>query len=242
MTALSSARQTSNRHRSARTAPSARAARRMDDCSGRSPDLRLIARFSAFPRPEAQWLSWKRANRLQLRAQLRIWLRTYETSPHSHLVDLSINEPELHNLRGNFAVVKAAGSSFLVGTGTADLGLGSFATGPASSKSGDVHYRAGSGRKFRAASNIVVGARRDRGYDADWIRELARQQGAWANIPPKRNRQDPICFSPYLYGARNVVERSFNKIKQCASQPDMTNSRPTIWRSSNINPNSAACK
>src|SRR6516225_2863026 len=24
----------------------------------------------------------------------------------------------------------------------------------------------------------------DRGYDADWIRELARQQGAWANIPP----------------------------------------------------------
>jgi transposase len=32
----------------------------------------------------------------------------------------------------------------------------------------------------------------DRGYDADWIRELARQQGAWANIP-----------------------RFFNKIKQC---------------------------
>src|SRR5437899_6445872 len=42
----------------------------------------------------------------------------------------------------------------------------------------------------------------DRGYDADWIRELARQQGAWANIPPKRNRKDPICFSPYLYRAR----------------------------------------
>jgi transposase len=55
----------------------------------------------------------------------------------------------------------------------------------------------------------------DRGYDADWIRELARQQGAWANIPPKRNRKDPICFSPYLYRARNLVERFFNKIKQC---------------------------
>src|SRR5450759_5893960 len=26
----------------------------------------------------------------------------------------------------------------------------------------------------------------DRGYDADWIRALAREQGAWANIPPKR--------------------------------------------------------
>jgi transposase len=55
----------------------------------------------------------------------------------------------------------------------------------------------------------------DRGYDADWIRELARQQGAWANIPPKRNRKDPICFNPYLYRARNLIERFFNKIKQC---------------------------
>jgi hypothetical protein len=43
--------------------------------------------------------------------------------------------------------------------------------------------------------------------DADWIRELARQQGAWANIPPKRNRKDPIRSSPYLYRARNLVER-----------------------------------
>src|SRR5216683_1640378 len=55
----------------------------------------------------------------------------------------------------------------------------------------------------------------DRGYDADWIRELARQQGAWANIPPKRNRKAPICFSPYLYRPRNLIERFFNKIKQC---------------------------
>jgi transposase len=55
----------------------------------------------------------------------------------------------------------------------------------------------------------------NRGYDADWIRELVRQQGAWANIPPKRNRKDPICFSPHLYRPRNLIERFFNKIKQC---------------------------
>jgi transposase len=55
----------------------------------------------------------------------------------------------------------------------------------------------------------------DRGYDADWIRGLAMKKGAWANIPPKSNRSDPICFSPYLYRARNQVERFFNKIKQC---------------------------
>ena len=55
----------------------------------------------------------------------------------------------------------------------------------------------------------------DRGFDADWIRALVSQHGAWANIPPKRNRKEPICFSPHLYRARNLVERFFNKIKQC---------------------------
>jgi transposase len=48
----------------------------------------------------------------------------------------------------------------------------------------------------------------DRGYDADWIRALAAKKGAWA-------KSEPICFSPYLYRARNLVERFFNKIKHC---------------------------
>src|SRR6187551_753121 len=55
----------------------------------------------------------------------------------------------------------------------------------------------------------------DRGYDADWIRALAARKGALANIPPRCNRSEPICFSPYLYWARNLVERFFNKIKHC---------------------------
>lgn len=41
------------------------------------------------------------------------------------------------------------------------------------------------------------------------------RRGAWANIPPKRNRSDPINFSPYLYRNRNRIERFFNRIKQC---------------------------
>jgi transposase len=53
----------------------------------------------------------------------------------------------------------------------------------------------------------------DLGCDADWIRELAMKKGAWAHIPPKSNRSDPICFSPYIYRARNRVERY--RIKQC---------------------------
>jgi transposase len=43
----------------------------------------------------------------------------------------------------------------------------------------------------------------DRGYDADWIRAFATKRGVWANITPRCNRNDPICF-----------ERFFNKIKR----------------------------
>ena len=55
----------------------------------------------------------------------------------------------------------------------------------------------------------------DRGYDADWIRELVMRRGAWANIPPKRNRSNLINFSPNLYRDRNRIERFFSRIKQC---------------------------
>jgi transposase len=65
----------------------------------------------------------------------------------------------------------------------------------------------------RLKSGTIILA--DRGYDADWIRALVRQHGAWANIPPKRNRTEALCFSPYLYRARNLVERFFKKIKHC---------------------------
>jgi len=46
---------------------------------------------------------------------------------------------------------------------------------------------------------------------ADWIRALVTKRHA----RPRSNRNEPICLSPHLYRARNVVERFFNKIKQC---------------------------
>jgi transposase len=64
----------------------------------------------------------------------------------------------------------------------------------------------------------------DPGYDADWIRALVRHHGAWANIPPKRNRTETLCFSPYLYRARNLVE-----------------SRPTTSHSSSLRPYAYGC-
>ena len=53
----------------------------------------------------------------------------------------------------------------------------------------------------------------DKAYDADWLREAMNERGAFANIPPKSNRKEPVCFSAWMYKARNVVERFFNKIK-----------------------------
>src|SRR5580704_18109288 len=80
---------------------------------------------------------------------------------------------------------------------------------------------AGEAHDNRLAFKLLSGLRSgsmllaDRGYDAYWIRAFAAEKGVWANIPPRCNRNEPICFSPYLYRARNLVERFFNKIKHC---------------------------
>jgi transposase len=79
---------------------------------------------------------------------------------------------------------------------------------------GEAHDNSLAGRLMsRLKAGTVLLA--DRGYDADWIREFTTKRGVWANIPPRSNRKEPICFSPYLYRARNLVERFFNKIKHC---------------------------
>jgi hypothetical protein len=72
----------------------------------------------------------------------------------------------------------------------------------------------------------------DRGYDADWIRALASKRGVWANIPPRCNRNEPICFSPYLYRARNWSNgSSIGSNTVGGSRRATTNLRPTTWPS-----------
>ena len=72
---------------------------------------------------------------------------------------------------------------------------------------------------IRAAGELLAGIKdgqmllADRAYDADWLRTMIAERGAWANIPPKSNRKAPVCFSPSLYRQRNVIERFFNKLK-----------------------------
>ena len=53
----------------------------------------------------------------------------------------------------------------------------------------------------------------DKGYDSDALREQIRERGALANIPPKANRKEKPCFSPFLYRDRNAVERMFCRLK-----------------------------
>jgi transposase len=65
---------------------------------------------------------------------------------------------------------------------------------------------------------MALGSERSTSHSAGMpgIRAFARSDGGWANIPPRRSRRDPICFSPFLYyRARNRVERFFNRIKHC---------------------------
>jgi transposase len=72
---------------------------------------------------------------------------------------------------------------------------------------------------IKAAAELLAGISQgqmllaDRAYDADWLRAMVADGGGWANIPPKRNRRDPVCFSPWLYRQRNLIERFFNKLQ-----------------------------
>jgi transposase len=72
---------------------------------------------------------------------------------------------------------------------------------------------------IQAAADLLGGIRQgqmvlaDRAYDADWLRAMVGERGGWANIPPRANRKNPVCFSPFLYKQRNRIERFFNKLK-----------------------------
>ena len=69
----------------------------------------------------------------------------------------------------------------------------------------------------------------DKAYDANAIREMIDGQGAWANIPPKSNRKDPICFSPHLYKARATSwSASLTRSNTSAGSPPATTSSPRI--------------
>ena len=67
----------------------------------------------------------------------------------------------------------------------------------------------------------------DKGYDANALREAVAERGAWANIPPKANRKDPICFSNT--STRRAISSSASSTRSnifAGSLPATTSSPP----------------
>jgi transposase len=53
----------------------------------------------------------------------------------------------------------------------------------------------------------------DKAYDADDIRDYLAADGSEAVIPSKANRKKPKPHDPIAYKMRNIIERSFNRLK-----------------------------
>ena len=53
----------------------------------------------------------------------------------------------------------------------------------------------------------------DKAYDADDIRDYLAAESCEAVIPAKANRKQPAPHDPIAYKMRNIIERSFNRLK-----------------------------
>ena len=54
----------------------------------------------------------------------------------------------------------------------------------------------------------------DKGYDSDAIVAKAKEQGAQAVIPPRKNRKEPRAYDKGLYQLRHLVENAFLHLKR----------------------------
>jgi len=54
----------------------------------------------------------------------------------------------------------------------------------------------------------------DKGYDSERVLENIKQLGAVAVIPPRSNRKVQREYDRQLYKERNLIERTFNKLKR----------------------------
>jgi transposase len=53
----------------------------------------------------------------------------------------------------------------------------------------------------------------DRGYDADWFRDVLMQRGIAPCIPPKKNRKFQHEYDKELYKQRHKIENMFGRLK-----------------------------
>jgi transposase len=55
----------------------------------------------------------------------------------------------------------------------------------------------------------------DKGYDSERVLEKVKELGAIAVIPPRSNRKVQREYDRQLYKERNLIERTFNRLKHC---------------------------
>ena len=53
----------------------------------------------------------------------------------------------------------------------------------------------------------------DKGYDSTALREWLEERGTEPVIPPRVNRKVQYAYDKVLYRTRNVIERSFGRLK-----------------------------
>lgn len=53
----------------------------------------------------------------------------------------------------------------------------------------------------------------DKGYDSAALREWLEERGAEPVVPPRANRKLQYAYDKALYRTRNVIERSFGRLK-----------------------------
>lgn len=67
----------------------------------------------------------------------------------------------------------------------------------------------------RLLENIETGyVIADKGYDTERVLEKIRNLGAVAVVPPRSNRKAQREYDRDLYKERNLIERTFNKLKR----------------------------
>lgn len=71
----------------------------------------------------------------------------------------------------------------------------------------------------------------DRGYDADWFREVLIEKGIKPCIPGRKSRDKPIKYDKRRYKRRNRIEIMFGRLKDWRRVATRYDRSPTVFLS-----------
>ena len=71
----------------------------------------------------------------------------------------------------------------------------------------------------------------DRGYDADWFREVLVDKGTRPCIPGRKSRKNTVKYDKRRYKRRNRIKRMFGKLKDWRRIATRYDRSPTVFLS-----------